>query len=223
MKKMKRILTVLLILITTGVAANAAIIASFSSQGQSWGSGITVVSPTMADSHVADGTALSAVGVTGNTGANCFNTRGWSNTEDNFSKYFYIKINVADGWGYTFDAFQTAFRASATGPATIDVLAYIDGSATGIVLQNNFDIPNDGTTYSNVNWDFSALNLTFEKSLEIRVYGDNASSGSGTLRMNDYYPGNIATQVRGTAYLVPEPATMLLLGLGGLLLTRKRN
>lgn len=196
-------------------AANAELICDFEAYGQNWGTGITVVAPASTAAHVSSA-ALSAVGVTGNTASNSWNTKGWDG--NNGSKYFYINV-VTDGqFGYTLDGFQGAFKNSSTGPKTLDVVAYIDGAVSPVMLMDDFNLGDD--SYDNVIWDFTSLNLSFEDSLEIRFIGYGATSSTGTLRMADFYPGYVNNQITGTQ--IPEPATLALLSLGGLFFFRRK-
>lgn len=137
---------------------------------------------------------------------------GWSTAAFNVaSQYFGFTLAVAPG--YDLDLIDFGFAYQSSGNITLGAFYSTDGFATYEQLGLNIGITDTNVGASSLtNLDISGL----EGTVEFRIYGFNAATGSGTLEVDEVW-------LQGGASPVPEPAAALLGGMGVLTLLRRRR
>jgi hypothetical protein len=203
-----------------------------------WGTGTTAGPATVNFADAAYSTAVptplaGCVGTAGlsmssnltpNAATNRFNAKGWNVA----GQYIDFLVTTKSGQGFIADKLYVGLKSSSTGPGTIDVMFSKDGGAWTAIEAG---LVSPGTSYVNKIYDLSALIGTVSSSLDIRFYGGtlNTTGGAiattGTFSVGQYSDGTNYTPfgVTGTATSVPEPATMAILGFGGMLIARRRR
>ena len=88
-------------------------------------------------------------------------------------RYFTFTITPASGCTLSLDAVRVGLRASTTGPKAVDIATSADGFAA-----HTASVP--GTSEPT-----ASLTATSSGAIEIRIYGYQASSSAGTLRIVD--------------------------------------
>lgn len=202
-------------------AASAEVITSWVNFGQP---GDQFSSPVGATAANVTGTELTrGPGLTASAAGNSFSASGWSTASDD---YFSFGFTVADGYAVNLESFWVGARSSNTGPGFLGLFSSADGFTT-----NLFTFVQNGTNFNNVVVDLSALTgLTGEVEFRIMAINDVSANGGtiaagGTFRVGDHSDGANFTEMRfeGSVVPVPAPGALALLGLGGLVTTRRRR
>lgn len=158
-------------------------------------------------------------GLTAATGANSMNSSGWNDL--GAGDYYEFGFTVAAGYKVDLDKFYVGTRSSATGPRYLGVYTSLDGYTTPIVT---FDQAPGGNFVNSV-VDMSALtNVTGTFTARIKTTstttaGGGSPSANGTARVTGYFVSGVFDrnmQFTGTVSAIPEPGSIVLLGLGGL-------
>jgi len=181
---------------------------------------ITDTNPSLANPYT-DGQNVAAnvtasgigrgAGISGSSGSNRYAGNGWNNATivasitDN--AYFTFTLTPAAGYEIDFDDFVYTGQASSTGPTSFSFRSSVDAFASDIGTPTA-----TGTTISLTAASFQ--NLT--TATEFRLYGAGASAAAGTFAVNSF-------TFNGDAVLVPEPASLGLIGVGALSLLRRRR
>ena len=204
-------------------AASAATIAAWDMYGQSGSQAYTAGT----DSEYA--TAYNMVrgdGLSGNSGSNSMNSKGWSGSDD--GDYIEFGFSVADGYSVTLDELWIGSRSSNTGPGSLGVYTSLNGYSSSM-----YTIVQEGTDYTNSIINLSSLGA-ITGDFFIRLYeigdtqadGSGSTSGSGTFRITNYYDGdytNVSFFGEATSAAVPLPGAVWLLFAGFAGLAARRN
>ena len=213
---MKKFLSGLVLFLVIGLivsAANAATIASWDMYGLVGTE--ASVAPSASATGINASDMLRGAGLSGNTGANSMNTKGWNGT--NTDDYIEFGFSVTQGYTVTFDELWIGTRSSDTGPGTIGLYTSLDSYTNSI-----FILPQDGG-YVNEIIDLSGLG-SISGDFYVRLYeigdtqadGDGATYSGGTFRITDHYDAGEYTDVQFTGDInpVPIPGALLLFGSG---------
>jgi hypothetical protein len=202
-----------------------------------WGSIITisawdttgnVSSPAPAD-QPATASALNVTGLTMVRGpdlsasglSNAFSSSGWNSTSG--GEYFSFGFTVAAGYSVDLAQLIIATRSSATGPKNIGVFYSGDGYNSPLA---SFVQPSASWLNSIV--DISALTgLTGTVEFRLRKLSETAANegsiaSGGTFAVGSHFANSTFTPTRFTGTVIPEPASLGLLGLTGLLVMWRR-
>jgi hypothetical protein len=120
----------------------------------------------------------------------------------NDGQYWRMDLNTS---GYRDFTIRWDYRATATGPSGAD-LEYQSGAGWQLIETIVFKRDSTYSPYSAALTLFPALNN--KEAVQLRLSNFTGGSGSGTFRMDN---------LQMTATAIPEPATMTLTGLAGLL------
>jgi hypothetical protein len=151
---------------------------------------------------------------------------GWQNA----NQYFDFTVNMNGGKGFNASQLYIAgMRSSGTGPGTVTITFSKDGGA----FQQLDTFASVTTGYINKLYDVSTLIGTVNSSLDIQISaGGLAMNGGtigtgGTFRVGDYTADGGLNYtpfgITGAVINTPEPATMAILGLGSLVIARRRR
>jgi uncharacterized protein (TIGR03382 family) len=203
-------------------AASAEVITSWANFGQP---GDQPFSPVSVQADNITGLNLTrGPGLTGNAGGNSLNSAGWSS--DASQDYLSFGFTVADGYTVDLDTLWFGTRSSGTGPGFLGIFVSTDGFSSSV-----YEFANVGTAFTNAIADMSALTgLTGTVEFRISALNDISAGGgsigsAGTFRVGDHFDGSVFSEMRfeGSVNVIPAPGAMALLGLGGLVATRRRR
>ena len=166
-----------------------------------------------------------AAGLSANAGSNSFNSSGWTGEATDYVEF---GMTVDPGFDVALDTLVISTKASSTGPGFLDVFTSLDGFASPFTM-----LTQPGTNYLDEIIDLTPLG-TVSGTFTIRLVqngtvsaGGGVTGPTGTLRVADYFDGAYtAPEITGTTMPVPEPSTIVLLGLGGVslfMLKRRRK
>ena len=205
-------------------AASAEVITSWVNFGQPGNQDSSAVGTT-ADN--VSGIALTRGAGLGASGANnSFSSNGWDQGDgDDATDYYSFGFTVADGFSVNLDSLWMGSRSSGTGPGFLGVFISTDGFTTEVA-----SIVQVGTAFNYSIYDLSAL-TGLTGTVEFRIYAQNEVSAGGgvigsggTFRVGDHRSADGEfTEMRFEGTVVPAPGAFALLGLGGLVATRRRR
>jgi hypothetical protein len=147
------------------------------------------------------------------SGGGYFTASVWTGSAPG-TNYFEFTLTPDSGYEFSLSSISFGYRATGTGPNAFAVRSSSDSFASALT---SGVITSDSSWHSTGTLSITLSSLTAATTL--RVYGFGASSGSGTLRVDD-------VTLNGTVTAIPEPsAYAALLGavaLAGAMLRRRR-
>lgn len=197
--------------------AGAATISAWDLFGQP---GNQLTSPASASAaHVTPTPLMRGAGLGAASANNSFSSNNWTGEA---TDYFEFGFDVEPGYQVDLDSLIIGTRSSGTGPGLLGLYSSLDSFTSPLFT---FD-QSPGNNFLNSVIDLSALTgITDSFRLRIVQMGTTSASGgttgsNGTFRIADFYDGVtfIDTQLTGQVALVPEPSTLALAGLGGVVL-----
>ena len=200
--------------------ASAEVITSYTTFGQPGNQVFTA--PNVQADNVTGMNLTRGPGLTATGANNSFSASGWST--DQSQDYFSFGFTVADGYAVNLESLFIGTRSSNTGPGLLGLFVSTDGFSSN--LFTFVQLPDN--TFSNSAIDLSALQgLTGEVEFRIAVLENTSANGgtiasSGTFRVGDYFDGSYS-EMRFEGTVVPTPGAIAMLGLGGLVATRRRR
>ena len=186
------------------------------------------VAPVITDASVAGDNLVAGAGLT-STNFSTFNFTGFDVASTSFADA--VAANDAWTWGFdvtapatTIDLTTLDIRVdrSGTGPDDFEVQVSVNGGAPISLLTYDFNDSGSGVNFLGV--DLSAVpTLTTGDSVvfTLGAYNSETSAGSFDLENITFPGGNDGIVVSGN--VVPEPGSLALIGLGGLLIARRRR
>lgn len=218
--------------------AIAALIAGLSAAGSAQAAVIVQydgASPnTTSVAAVAADASVSADNLTAGSGLNTtnfstFNFTGWDTTSTSFADA--VAANDFWAWGFDVTAAATTIDLttmdlrvdrSGSGPDDFEIQASVNGGTPVSLLTHDYNDSGSGVNFTGV--DLTALGtLTTGDSVVFTLGAYNSESENGSLDLENLtFPGgNDGIVINGT--VVPEPTSLALLGLGGLVVARRRR
>ncbi len=130
--------------------------------------------------------------------------------------YFEFTMTAEPGWIFSLDELTLDIAYNETRQMRLNVRSSLDGFAENIAIINPGDT---GDTWEARSVDLSELNGGEPLSnISFRLYPRQGSGVTG----NNFYRG-VFRDVAVTGMAIPEPGTLVLLGLSGLLLLKRRR
>lgn len=161
-------------------------------------------------------------GLTASAANNSFSSSGWS--ADASQDYYSFGFTVDAGFSVVLDNLWIGTRSSNTGPGFMGLFVSTDGFANSV-----FTFVQVGTDFTNSIVDLSGLGA-LSGTVEFRIAALNnvaANGGTiasgGTFRVGDHFADGVFSEMRFEGTVIPAPGAMALLGLGGLVATRRRR
>ncbi|MCL4220936.1 MAG: PEP-CTERM sorting domain-containing protein [Phycisphaerales bacterium] len=162
-------------------------------------------------------------GLTPSAASNAFSASNWQFGDSN--DYFSFGFTVDSGYAVNLESLWIGMRSSNTGPGLMGLYYNGDGYSSALAT---FDM-SPGSVFVNAIVDLSALSgLTGAVEFRLMMAANIAANGgsvsaSGTYRVGDHFDGANFSEMRVTGTVVPTPASMALIGLGGLVAGRRRR
>ena len=162
----------------------------------------------------AEWTTGSDLTLSGTPGTNSIWATGWTGEAGDYAK---LTVVLESDYEAQIDALRYGLRASGTGPD----FGFNELFVNGVSQYYRAEDVSDGS-YHNI-WDSTNIAVPAGATIELIFTADNAtSSSSGSYRIATYYDGNYyPTGILGTTSYVPEPASLVLLALGALVIRRR--
>ncbi len=216
---MKKILAVMLMLAVASVAMGQDTLAGYDMYGLAGDEASRSGYSDSTDITVND--MVRGSGLAGNAGGNSFNSRGWDKGDgDDADDYVTFSFDVDAGKAVDLDELWIGTRSSNTGPGQIIIeindAVYTTYSQPAGYYNNVFDL----SGYTGLT---GTVTFKFKAGTDVQADGSGTISGSGTWRITDHYDSGTFTDVKVTGSVVPEPATMSLLAIGGLAAVIRRR
>jgi len=173
---------------------------------------------------VTAGNLTRGTGITPTAAANSLSGSNWADLGPN--DYFTFGFTADAGNSVDLDELFIGTRSSATGPGTLGLFYSGDGFSTNLFTF----LQAPGANFVNSIVDLSAL-PDLGGSVEFRIRsingvsaGGGAIGAGGTFRVTGYFvAGGFDRNMQLTGTIVPTPGALALLGLGGLVATRRRR
>lgn len=186
---------------------------------------------TPGDQASTTGTAaahVSAIDLTRGAGlgvsaaGNSFSSVGWNNEAGDYMSFGF---NVEAGYSVDLASLYIGTRSSGTGPGMLGLYYSGDGFSSALTT-----FTQSGTAFLNSIVNLSSL-TGLMGSVEFRIYqigtvsaGGGVTGTSGTFRLTAYFEnGQFSRNLGFEGTVSPAPAALSLLGLGGLVASRRRR
>lgn len=182
----------------------------------------TSQSATTVAANVAGLDLTRGAGLTATAAGNSFSASGWST--DTSSDYFSFGFTVDAGYSVNLENLYIGSRSSNTGPGFLGLFVSTDGFTSSL-----YTFVQTGTAFTNSIVDLSALTgLTGNVEFRIAALNNTSANGgsiaaAGTFRVGDHSDGTNFSEFRFNGTVVPAPGAFALMGLGGLVATRRRR
>lgn len=202
------------ILLTSSISAQTTLLQySFTSQSLSPTSSpvanVTGGDFSSNDSGSTSNSSPVSQGYTGASGSYYFSDNNWTGTSPG-TNYFSFTITPESGYSVSISAVTFGYKQSSTSGATsFSIYSSKDGYAASLAsgILDTIYATTGGTQGNNWGLASASVTLTFTSATTIRIYANGASSGTPTLRGDDFIiSGSVS------ASPVPEPATYALFG-----------
>ncbi len=155
-----------------------------------------------------------------------FNSNNWQEGTDQASaaandNYLTFGVTVDSGYELNLSDMEIRYDRSGTGPNMLEILMSDDGFATSSSVWTDAAVSDLGED------NFFALVASgLTGTVEFRIFAWGASSSNGTFdieTINFAGGGTYGIRLNGEVVLVPGASSLALLGLGGLVATRRRR
>jgi hypothetical protein len=210
-----------LVAVAGSAAASNEVITSWINFGQGGNQASSAVGTQAA--NVVGNVLTRGSGLTASAASNSLSASNWQFSDAN--DYFTFGFTVDAGYSVDLGSLWLGSRSSNTGPGLMGLFYSGDGFASSL---HTFD-QSPGSNFVNSIIDLSGLTgLTGTVEFRIAMLADVAANGgtvssSGTFRVGDHFDGSNFTEMRFVGKVVPAPASLALLGLGGLVAGRRRR
>jgi MYXO-CTERM domain-containing protein len=215
---MKNVLAIALVT-SIGSVANASVVAD-------WFAGIAEGQQANNVAANLSGFALAAgPGLTVNAGAT-FNHNSWDGPADAAGalaagNYLNFGVSVDAGFSLALESMQLRYDRSGTGPNQLAILLSTNGFSSYTTVYTDSDVNASG---ENASFLLSDSGLTGNVEFRIVAWGATGSAGTFDIESLDFAGGDLRGIVlNGTVSAIPAPGAFALLGLGGLVATRRRR
>lgn len=153
----------------------------------------------------SNGTPVSQ-GYTGASGSYYFSDNNWTGTSPG-TNYFTFTVTPESGYSVSISSISFGYKQSSTSGATSFSIYSSKDSYSTSLASGTLDTAyaTTGGTQGN-SWGLasSSVTLTFTSATTIRIYANGASTGTATLRGDDF-------TISGSVSPVPEPSTAAIL------------
>lgn len=219
---MKNVIALAALVAVAGASvASGDVITSWVNFGQPGNQAFSAVGTQAA--NVTGANLVRGSGLTPSAASNAFSASNWQFSDTN--DYFAFGFTVDSGYAANLESLWVGMRSSNTGPGLMGLFYNGDGYSSALAT---FDM-SPGSVFVNAIVDLSALSgLTGAVEFRLMMTANIAANGgsvssSGTYRVGDHFDGANFSEMRVTGTVVPAPASMALIGLGGLIAGRRRR